>query len=664
MENCRKIVAPNNDKLVNVEECKNVMFFLEQKENKESKDDYENIMTITNLPNDCMKGDDCENIFVKLDTGNEISESNKQVISKESEIDASKTEKGYVDLAEKDESKFNVAKFKNTDEEYNIDQEKYYRDIANFILEAIAKVYTFDGSNMYTHYRIKGYMLDGTLLKEIDISATEFQTKAWIHRKLGIQCRVGPSENAYLIISSELSDQFINAEVIYIYKQVGWHKTNSGRIYSQGNKPIGACNENIHCECNKYIEVDRKLSKMEAFYHAIRMLGIAPRRTTHLMLSFTILGILRQLFEDSGNTPRFLVWMVAETGSYKTTLAKEFAIIFNRTKNDLIASFKDTPASLEVKAAEYKDSVLIVDDYYPASSSYERNLLNVIADHIIRLFGDSIAKARMNSKMEKQKEYKPSGVCMVSAEDTHGSTSSRSRCLHVYLDKNSVDLEVLSYCQDNPKYFSTFIYNFIEHIAANYEMYVEEIRHKFKTYREAYRNKFKHGRLLDAYISLTISFEILMEYGYFINAIDSEKKIDECNLASENFWELAMEMTYDIYSDEPGILYAKAIDELISSNMIHLSKSDDNQQTRHGWVKDGNYYLYPDLMLAAVVKFYQDQGRKYSASKVKSHLALDALGLIEKDGNKRTVKRAFHGTERKRYLVVNKDKLNKLLLEF
>lgn len=540
----------------------------------------------------------------------------------------------------------------------------YFQAIANFILKAIAIVYIIDGLNRYKLYRLSGTMADGTELKTVDISAHEFQNQAWIHKKLGIQCRVGPSEEAYRVISSELSDQFRDVEEIYIYKQVGWYETSFGYIYAQGNHPIGECADNILCECSKSIEVNHKLSKQKAFYHTMKMLTIAPKKTTHVLLGFTILGLLRQLFEDSGNPPRFLVWMVAETGSYKTTLAKEFSIIFNRTKNELNGSFKDTAASLEVKASEYKDSVLIVDDFYPASSSIENRNLFLAANHMIRLYGDNIPKARMTSKMEKQKEYKPNGVCLVSAEDTHGSTSSRSRCLHLYLDKNTVDLEVLSYCQDRPKHFSTFIYDFLEYISANYETYVKDIGERVSSYRKAYRNSFKHGRLLDSYILLLVSFEIFQEYGCYINAINKKKRIDECNDASKNFLELVTEMTYDIYSDEPGLLYAKAVDELISSNTISLSDSNDNNRERHGWKSDSHYYLYPDLMLAEVVKFYEDQGRKYSASKPKSHMALDALGLIEKDGNKRTVKKSFPGVGRKRYLVIDKNKLNDLLLEF
>jgi hypothetical protein len=540
----------------------------------------------------------------------------------------------------------------------------YSLDIANFKLKAIAIIKIIDGDNRYTLYRLNGEMTDGTKLKTTDISAYDFQNKAWIHKNLGIQCRIGPSEDAYRIISSELSDQFRSVEVIYLYKQVGWYETRFGYIYSQGNQPIGNCADNVVCECSKYIEVNLKLSKKEAFYHAMEMLDIAPKKTTHVLLSFTILGLLRQLFEDSGNPPRFLVWMVAETGSYKTTLAKEFSIIFNRTKNELTASFKDTAASLEVKASEYKDSVLIADDFYPATSSLERRNLFLAADHLIRLFGDNISKARMNSRMEKQKEYKPNGVCLVSAEDTHGSTSSRSRCLHLYLDKNSVDLETLSFCQDRPKHFSTFIFNFLKYISANYESYVKDIKKRVKNYRKEFRNSFKHGRLLDSYILLLVSFEIFQEYGCYINAINKDEKINECNLASENFWELVTDMTYDIYSDEPGILYAKAVDELVSSCKISLSKSNDHNTERNGWDIDDHYYLYPDLMLAEVVKFYNDQGRKYSASKVKSHMALDSLGLIEKDGNKRTVKKSFYGTARKRYLVIEKNKLNDLLLNF
>lgn len=66
------------------------------------------------------------------------------------------------------------------------------------------------------------------------------------------------------------------------------------------------------------------------------------------------------------------MWLHGRTGTRKSTLAKMFANVFNRSNDSINCSFEDTVAAIEVKASEYKDSVLIADDYKPAQTAAQK----------------------------------------------------------------------------------------------------------------------------------------------------------------------------------------------------------------------------------------------------------------------------------------------------
>ncbi len=107
--------------------------------------------------------------------------------------------------------------------------------------------------------------------------------------------------------------------------------------------------------------VDRRV--LDAF------LGMAPPHITVPLLG----AVGRSLL---GDTPSFGLFLAGETGTHKTGLAacaQSFFCAAGVTSPDaqLFANFKDTANAMEKKAFDFKDALLVFDDYAPAAQGVD-----------------------------------------------------------------------------------------------------------------------------------------------------------------------------------------------------------------------------------------------------------------------------------------------------
>ncbi len=119
------------------------------------------------------------------------------------------------------------------------------------------------------------------------------------------------------------------------------------------------------------------------------------------------LGLLWTLFAKAGYPPRALLYLSGVSGSLKTAVCK---MLFNFTaipEQDIPASFRDTSASMEISIEQYKDRVLLVDDFCPAANKAARRTMEQTLESLIRFYGDGNTKSRADPRMDKVYVKKP-----------------------------------------------------------------------------------------------------------------------------------------------------------------------------------------------------------------------------------------------------------------
>lgn len=249
--------------------------------------------------------------------------------------------------------------------------------------------------------------------------------------------------------------------------------------------------------------------------NALKLLNLSKELSAALIpVLYAHLAIVWSLFEAAGYPPHVLLFIKGTTGSLKTAVA---SLLFNfeaKPERNIPATFRDTSASMEVQMGQYRDRVLLVDDFCPAANDGARRILEQNLEQLIRFYGDGIAKARTNPRLEETYAKRPHGLCAITGEDSAGSYSSLLRCLFITIRPDTYNKDLLAEFQENPTVWTQYLEHFVEFCVSNASQIVGQIQADFPQFREEGERTISERRLVDAYACLSLVARIMLNYAY------------------------------------------------------------------------------------------------------------------------------------------------------
>ena len=503
--------------------------------------------------------------------------------------------------------------------------------------------------------------------KTIYIRYDELNSDKWIISRLGVKYCLFPINNAYKYLKVYIAEQFKNISTEIQYTHVGWRMIEDKFVYLHGGGVIGNYHLNIKGDKEKTVRVNYSINKENALRETIDMINISYNEAKTLpLLLYSHLAVIREIYVQAGYQPKFIMWIYGLTGSMKTSVSKVFFNLFNRERDYISSTFKDTKTAVEIKAFEYKDSILLLDDYHPTTSSIEKREMQSLASHVLRIYGDGISKSRSNKNLEKAREYPPRGLCVITGEDIIDGESSVARFIGIEVCPGDYRSDVLSYYQNNTLIYSTHMYYFIEWVSENFNEMIAYIREKFLIYRNNILSFFRHKRLADSYTFLYLTYEILIAYCNSVKNHNINDLFYNCEYIKNILIDTIKLHEQSTVKQDPAILYLLAIQELIQSKRCKVIEKNkpNNEKSIIGYKDDEFYYLIPNLSYSNVIEFWKRQNIEFPVTSDRVNKALHELNVIKTnvEGNsiKRTIKVSING-ERKRYLVIHRESMDKIL---
>ncbi|MEG0854809.1 MAG: hypothetical protein RSF82_13110, partial [Angelakisella sp.] len=386
---------------------------------------------------------------------------------------------------------------------------------------------------------------------------------------------------------------------------------------------------------------------------------------------FTHLGLLTTLFTEAGHQPQFALFINGSTGTFKTAVSKVVFTVFNATKPEISATFKDTSASMEYNLEAYKDCVLLVDDFHPATTSREKSEMDALLERVVRFVGDGIGKGRSNANLQQQHKFEPKGVVAFTGEDVGGTQSSLFRCFMLEVDKNTFRQEVLTELQRNPLAWSTHLAHFVRYVQLHYGQIVHDISTSMPMLRDKYAPCFKAKRLLNCASMMLCTAKIVLNYMIAVSAI-KPAEADGILLQWEGLIiaELQLSESNSVQAD-PAVRFVYALYKLHYSNRLMLAHSKqqyaENPACYIGYEEGDLWWLEPDETYKKVMGFWQDLKNSFMFSTSVIYKALDAKQLIRTQTEKtsgREKKNFLYKTTlngRPRFLVLHKNLISNVL---
>lgn len=145
-----------------------------------------------------------------------------------------------------------------------------------------------------------------------------------------------------------------------------------------------------------------------------RSLDLAPDR-----IMVPLLGAVYRSLLNAITYADLAIFMVRPSGALKSELAAVIQRFFgtNFDRLTLPASWVATPNSLERVAFDFKDCVLVIDDFAPAGTPIDVRKDHTTADRVIRGASNASGRGRMHADGSVRPAYPPRSLILGTGED-------------------------------------------------------------------------------------------------------------------------------------------------------------------------------------------------------------------------------------------------------
>lgn len=266
----------------------------------------------------------------------------------------------------------------------------------------------------------------------------------------------------------------------------------------------------------------------------------------------------------------------------KSTLAALALCHFGQfTAKSLPGDFNATRNALEGRGFALKDTLMVVDDFYPSAYKSEYAKMASTLQGLLRSYGDRSGRARMTADIKLRAVYVPRGNLLVTGEDVPNlEQSGLARQLMLEINPGDVDKEKLSSLQGDSFLLGQAMRGYIEWLIPQADTLKDVLLAKFIAYRQ--QAQAGHPRLAEVVAWLRIGYEMFLDYAVSCDVIPGDSRPIFLDEALGVFKELASRQTDIMKTDTPVSQFLSALNEMLTAGQCHCIKLDDEGAVQRG----------------------------------------------------------------------------------
>lgn len=428
-----------------------------------------------------------------------------------------------------------------------------------------------------------GVVIDNTM------AFPKFESLSWVSELLGSDAWIEPGygKNAKLVTAIKaLSTPTIEC----VYGWVGFSVIDDKLMYLHAGGALtrNGCNVPLQVSLQGKLALldlpsprDRSIPDLyetivNVFYSLARL---SPRKP--ILQRFILATVFRAIISEFFPA-EFSVFLVGESGTYKSQIAALIQSFFGckYDSRNLPENFSSTKNALQVSIAEYKDVVVVVDDYV-GETELEKRELKEKAELLFRGAANNAGKSRLNANLDVQKGATSKGlICATGESIPEAAKSINYRLVFFHVNRDDIDLVALQKCQDMAREgaFSLVAADFISWMIELVEIQtrsgaVDLITRKHDWFRKFLSDgleKIHHPRIVENVASLAVGYDLFMDYCSQKGAFEHNKLRDWKRDSEIMFRELAANQ-YDIISGvSRGYQLISAFKKLLQNGKCYL----------------------------------------------------------------------------------------------
>jgi len=316
-----------------------------------------------------------------------------------------------------------------------------------------------------------------------------------------------------------------NLNICRLYKNAGWIKDAGRHMYLTADGAVGHPELNARAVSELHIANSSLDSISQEF---CKMLSIIREAWKSMgLILYVMMQFLHSVFETAGAVPKFVLFLSGPRGCRKTAVCQCMVQLVR--KDTPAVNFLATEAGIQNQLARYRDQCILIDDLAPTSDRGEKKRKEKMLEMVLRLFGDSgerVINPNFTPGAADKTDYSVHGGAVLTGEYFYsaGSESSIARAVVIELNQDSVNLEVLSYFQNNPSILESLLYRLILYVTDHYMRVLQIIRDNVLYYRDYARQiPFSNGRYADYLAQYMATAHIVAEMFVQESGIDGNQ---------------------------------------------------------------------------------------------------------------------------------------------
>jgi hypothetical protein len=555
--------------------------------------------------------------------------------------------------------------------------------LANFTARITEEVIADDGVSERGELVIHGALPDGAALPAARVPLSRFEAMSWVTAKWGARAVVTAGQGsrdklreAIQLLSSDLARR-------REFTHAGWRDIDGTWRYLTGTTVIGpdgpvsgVCVQLDGTAGSIALPEPPEGTELQAAIEIVlTILDLAPDRVTVPLLGAALRAPLNEVASAD-----LTLFLAGPSGVFKSELAaviqRFFGTSFDRL--NVPATWAATANYLERIAFDFKDAVLLIDDFAPAGTPLDVRRYHLTADRVIRGAGNAAGRGRMQADGTTRPALPPRALILSTGEDVPTGHSIRARMLVLDVERGDVDKERLSHFQVEPDRSapSRATAGYVRWLASRLETIRAELPMRQASLRAAFSGAGVHPRTPDLLASLALGWWLWLRFA-----------VDEGGITThdaEHLWQrvhasliVARRQQADHQTgEEPARRFFDLLSAAIASGGAYVAGSDGNEpdtpvawgwrertigtgdyvrtewQARGdcvGWLEGGELYLEATAAYVAAQRIGQTAGTTLAVQPRTLWKRLDEAGFLlttERNRNTRTVRKVLAGRRR------------------
>ena len=549
------------------------------------------------------------------------------------------------------------------------------KQLCNFVALPTEIVEIDDGVTVEKSMRVAGWNVRGRQLPTLLVPLNKFRSMDWALERWDVEANIMPGNTVKDKLRWVMTEAgFKVAERKTIYSHCGWRRIGGRWAYIHQGGCIGA--EGVEVDMGNNLgnytlaNLPENVTAEDAAITSYSLTTNLPASISVPMLGVTYLAPLVEFLDQVLCPPSFITALIGQQGTHKTGVAALFLNHFGRFGiRGMPANFTSTKNAIRNSAFAAKDTMLVIDDYFPASSLQERKRMEDIMQTLSRAFGDKAVRGRLNADLSAQAAKPARGLAVITGETVPDvGASGQARMYMINFDKSSY-----SYTDDMAKLWKDAedgvlrlaMAKYIEWLLPQAEDLPAMMRDMFSDYRRKAHQMIAgaatNDRADDSVAHIMIGLTMMARWMASLGLMADEAV--EATLAewwSDVIGNVKLQGT-EGRDESPTAMFMTAVQEMLISGAISVvditpgsEVKNPDKQTNVGFIDGTNYYFLPDKIMGWVVDFYRRQDRLFPLSKNALFKIMREDGIIEQwdeKGNRSTRQKNINGRNA-RYLWI------------